>query len=173
MSKDIPTITGTPLHASDIMRNPAGTSTAPPPKEKWRPKSIMQLIDSIPNRTSSPEVAQLMILDAIEKFSAAASRLDVEAFNQTEVGQLVDGEIWKEVARQVSHIVTEHIDWANAREDKNMPKQYATPQAALDDYLARIIAHDWEHPLPADLIALGQRVDPQGELLDQHKPKPH
>lgn len=192
---DIPTIEGVPLaSAQRIMLDPAGNSIAADAVklqvvvETYRPKSIMELINTIPKRTSNPELAQVFMLDALEKFSAAASELNVEDFDASEMGAVVGGEDWKQIGFELSSIIRDHIDYVNGlattadlpeaannqRKDKSMEAMEAAGagvQTQLDEYNKRLTQHDFSGELPQELAEMKARLDPTGEIMTGADPR--
>jgi hypothetical protein len=172
---DVPTIVGVPLHtARDIMKDPARASGT---GFEYREMSITKFVAGIPARTSNPELAMVFLLDAIEKFSAAARELDVAEFDASEMAGVVAGADWKQVGFEINSIVREHLDWVRAQADtpdlpaNNQPanNQEKPLQEKIDQLHSLLMRHDFSQPLPPDVQALQQEVDPTGAILGYYQ----
>lgn len=166
---DAPVIEGFELHthtASSIMRNPAEAAQAP---GTYRPTSLLALLMDIPQRTSNPQVATVFMLDAIEKFAAAATNLDIEAYNQTEQAAVIPGIVWKQMAFEIDSILQEHLAYVNAQASTpELPTAEQAMQERINAYIERLKAHraSGATELPADLAALKESLDPTGSMFE-------
>jgi len=177
MDDNIPTITGRdasePAPGNENV-NIIGASTPAIQGVRRAPKSIGELVAELMYRTKNPNLAQVMILDAIEKFSEAASKLDVEAFDASEMGQVIDGQEWKDTAIEINRRVREHVDFVNQGGLGFTPSDpVMSTQARITAYIEALKKHDWAQPMPAELIAEKAELDPTGEIEARFKPAPH
>jgi hypothetical protein len=182
---EAPVIEGYPVGqslAERIMGDPAGAHREAEGGDKlqvvteyFRPATVLELITGIPGRTSMPIVAQVFMLTALQEFSAAVAAHtpdQLQAFDQQVQDQAAGATSaqWQEVAKQINHIITEHIEWANSQPDEQENEPMATEQLTQEarQYLARLGTVNWAQPVPEDLIDMARRLDPTGEIASTH-----
>ena len=185
MSEDAPIIEGTELpqakegrtRASAIMLDPATAAQVAQKPETYRPTTIPELLADIPRRTSNPTLAQVFMLNALQEFSGAVSKAqpsDIAEFDalMEAQGGGPDGHEWHEIGKQINHIITEHVAFANSQAGEQ-PKEepMLDKRQEIDGYIQALTAHDWSKPIPPELQELKDRLDPTGEIMEGHKPR--
>lgn len=149
------------------------------------PKSIGHAVAELMYRTSNPPLAQTFILDAIEKFSQRAGEMtpeDVEEFDRSDMGKLIEGAAWRDIGAEISNKVHEFIDFVNGgglagasaaqidKEIDTMEKQAPVTQHEVTQFIDTLKSRDWGKPLSPDEQAVQARVDPTGEITARFTP---
>lgn len=148
------------------------------------PKSMGELVADLMFRTYDPELAQVFILDALEKYSAAAAELDEAQFDEASMGSVVKGSDWKRMGATLNKTIREHIDFVNSgglgfvpqdevlapANDDNVVDAEIKENPTVNEYIERLKAHDWAGEMPEDLARMTRELDPTGEIKARFQP---